>query len=47
MNIQYFIRQRETVGGDTPASLTNINIDIGEKKWENLLSQSIKRTKRG
>jgi len=37
-----FIRPHEGLNGYTPAHFSNIYLDLGDKKWENLLMQSIK-----
>lgn len=40
-----FIKPHESLNGYTPAHFANIYLDLGEKKWENLLLQSIKNMK--
>jgi len=37
-----FIKPHETLNGYTPAHFANIYLDLKDKKWENLLMQSIK-----
>jgi len=37
-----FIRPHKSLFGNTPAEIANIDLKLGNKKWENLLSQSIK-----
>jgi len=37
-----FIRPHESLYGFTPADAANINLCLGDKKWENLLKQSMK-----
>ncbi len=37
-----FIRPHSALGGKTPAEVAGINLNLGEKKWENLLKQSLK-----
>lgn len=40
-----FIRPHMSLFGDTPADHALINLNLGDKKWENLLMQSIKNKK--
>jgi transposase-like protein len=37
-----FIRPHESLFGRTPAEISEINLELNDKKWENLLMQSIK-----
>lgn len=37
-----FIKPHESLFGKTPAEIANINLGLGDKKWENLLKQSLK-----
>lgn len=37
-----YIRGHESPDGKTPAECANINIKLGDNKWEKLLVQSIK-----
>jgi len=41
-----FIRPHMSVSCYTPAEMANINLNLGDKKWENLLNQSIKNHKK-
>lgn len=40
-----FIRPHQGLNGYTPAHFANIYLDLGNKKWENLLMQSMKHLK--
>ena len=40
-----FIKPHETLNGYTPAHFANIYLDLKDKKWENLLIQSVKNQK--
>jgi transposase-like protein len=40
-----FIKPHETLNGYTPAHFANIYLSLGNKKWENLLMQSVKNQK--
>ncbi len=40
-----FIRPHEGLNGYTPAHFANIYLNLGDKKWENLLMQSMKNQK--
>jgi len=37
-----FIKPHESLNGYTPAHFANIYLNLGDKKWENLLKQSVK-----
>jgi hypothetical protein len=37
-----FIRPHESLSGCTPSEIANVNLNFGNKKWENLLMQSLK-----
>jgi len=37
-----FIRPHESLNGYTPAHFANIYLNLSNKKWENLLMQSLK-----
>ena len=37
-----FIKPHEGLNGYTPAHFANIYLNLGNKKWENLLMQSVK-----
>ena len=41
-----FIKPHEGLNGYTPAHYSNIYLGLGDKKWENLLMQSIKNKSR-
>jgi transposase-like protein len=41
-----FIRPHKSLFGNTPAEIANIDLKLGERKWENLLFQSIKNYKK-
>ncbi len=41
-----FIRPHMALGGKTPAEMAGLDLNLGEKKWENLLRQSL-RTENG
>jgi hypothetical protein len=41
-----FIRPHESLQGYTPAEIADINLNLGDKKWENLLINSVKNQKR-
>jgi hypothetical protein len=40
-----FIRPHQALNNYTPAHFANIYLNLGEKKWENLLMQSLKNQK--
>jgi len=37
-----FIKPHESLNGYTPAEVANIYLNLGDKKWEKLLMQSIR-----
>lgn len=37
-----FIKPHEALYGVTPAKIAGVKLDLREKKWENLLMQSLK-----
>lgn len=39
------IRPHESLFGKTPAEIANVNLDLGDRKWENLLQMAIKAQK--
>lgn len=41
-----FIRSHESLSGFTPGEMANVNLNLGNRKWENLLIQSIKNQKK-
>ena len=41
-----FIRLHESLFAFTPAEIANIDLNLGHKKWEKLLIQSVKNMKR-
>ena len=42
-----FIRPHQALNNYTPAHFSNIYLGLGDKKWENLLMQSIKNNRSG
>ena len=36
-----FIREHEALENHTPAEISHINLNLGNKKWENILKQSL------
>lgn len=40
-----FIKPHEGINGYTPAHFANIYLELGDKKWENLLIKSLKDSK--
>ena len=40
-----FIRSHASLFGNTPAEVAGIDLNLGNKKWENLLIQSMKNVK--
>jgi len=40
-----FIKPHESLYGSTPAEVANINLNLGNKKWENLMLKSVKYKK--
>ena len=36
-----FIRPHMSLSGCTPAEIANVNLNLGKRKWEKLLSQSM------
>lgn len=42
-----FIRPHDSLFGKTPSEIANVNLNLGDNKWENLLSQSIRNKKKG
>ena len=42
-----YIRSHESLFGNTPAEVANVDLNLGQNKWHNLLMQSIKYRKRG
>jgi len=38
-----FIKPHASLCGYTPAEIANVNLNLGNKKWEKLLMQSIKK----
>ena len=41
-----YIRLHESLFGKTPAKIANIDLNLGDTKWENLLKQSVKYQKK-
>ena len=41
-----FIKPHESLFGYTPAEIANINLELGNNKWENLLYQSMDNSRR-
>jgi len=37
-----FIRPQKSLFGNTPAEIANINLSLGNNRWDNLLKQSVK-----
>jgi hypothetical protein len=37
-----FIRPSESLFGHTPAEIANVDLNLGDNKWENLLAKSLK-----
>ena len=37
-----FIRPHMSLFDNTPAKMAGVDLDLGDKKWENLLKQSLK-----
>jgi len=42
-----FIKPHESLFGKTPAEIANVDLNLGNNKWENLILQSIKNEKKG
>lgn len=42
----YFIKLHERLNGYTPAHFANIYLNLGDRKWENLLMQSIEHKRK-
>jgi len=40
-----YIRPHESLFGKTPAEIANVNLDLGDRKWENLLQMAIEEQK--
>lgn len=40
-----FIRPHQALNNYTPAHFANIYLDLGDKKWEKLIMQSVKHEK--
>ena len=46
MRVYYnYIRPHQALNNYTPAHFSNIYLDLGDKKWENLLMQSVKNNR--